>query len=543
MYPDRSTPGSTLGLSALLQLALDSTTDYAILTFKPNGVITSWNRGAEVLFGYSAHEAVGQPIDIIYLPQDRANGVPSDEIRRARLYGRAADERWHQRKDNSRLYCSGVVTPLGQDDTLGFVKITRDHTTAKQVERQHEAMLRHERLVRTRAQIANQLKDEYLAVMSHELKHPLNLIYVNAELLTHLPEVRNSQAATKSVSTIQRAVLNQVKIIDDLLDLSRIHTGKLTLNRTRLDAVTVVRNVVDNARSEAAQAGLELQLHTPDHALVLEADEVRLEQIVWNLLSNSLKFTPAGGFISVRVDREGGYARLDVIDSGKGISRKLLPKIFEMFGQAESHTTRREGGLGVGLALVRQLSQLHGGRVKAYSEGEGKGARFSIWLPLVPETPQRHSGPAPATSDDAGQGRLRGLSVLLVDDAVDTLEAFGYLLELEGAKVTPARSGAEALARARDARFDLILSDVSMPQMDGHELLARLHHECGMHDVPAVALTGFARTQDIRRALDAGFSAHLGKPVTLDALLSVLERLGVHPRATQPPPQGLSPPS
>ncbi len=543
MYPDRSTPGSTLGLSALLQLALDSTTDYAILTFKPNGVITSWNRGAEVLFGYSAHEAVGQPIDIIYLPQDRANGVPSDEIRRARLYGRAADERWHQRKDNSRLYCSGVVTPLGQDDTLGFVKITRDHTTAKQVERQHEAMLRHERLVRTRAQIANQLKDEYLAVMSHELKHPLNLIYVNAELLTHLPEVRNSQAASKSVSTIQRAVLNQVKIIDDLLDLSRIHTGKLTLNRTRLDAVTVVRNVVDNARSEAAQAGLELQLHTPDHALVLEADEVRLEQIVWNLLSNSLKFTPAGGFISVRVDREGGYARLDVIDSGKGISRKLLPKIFEMFGQAESHTTRREGGLGVGLALVRQLSQLHGGRVKAYSEGEGKGARFSVWLPLVPETPQRHSGPAPATSDDAGQGRLRGLSVLLVDDAVDTLEAFGYLLELEGAKVTPARSGAEALARARDARFDLILSDVSMPQMDGHELLARLHHECGMHDVPAVALTGFARTQDIRRALDAGFSAHLGKPVTLDALLSVLERLGVHPRATQPPPQGLSPPS
>lgn len=543
MYPDRSTPGSTLGLSALLQLALDSTTDYAILTFKPNGVITSWNRGAEVLFGYSAHEAVGQPIDIIYLPQDRANGVPSDEIRRARLYGRAADERWHQRKDHSRLYCSGVVTPLGQDDTLGFVKITRDHTTAKQVERQHEAMLRHERLVRTRAQIANQLKDEYLAVMSHELKHPLNLIYVNAELLTHLPEVRNSQAASKSVSTIQRAVLNQVKIIDDLLDLSRIHTGKLTLNRTRLDAVTVVRNVVDNARSEAAQAGLELQLHTPDHALVLEADEVRLEQIVWNLLSNSLKFTPAGGFISVRVDREGGYARLDVIDSGKGISRKLLPKIFEMFGQAESHTTRREGGLGVGLALVRQLSQLHGGRVKAYSEGEGKGARFSVWLPLVPETPQRHSGPAPATSDDAGQGRLRGLSVLLVDDAVDTLEAFGYLLELEGAKVTPARSGAEALARARDARFDLILSDVSMPQMDGHELLARLHHECGMHDVPAVALTGFARTQDIRRALDAGFSAHLGKPVTLDALLSVLERLGVHPRATQPPPQGLSPPS
>lgn len=543
MYPDRSTPGSTLGLSALLQLALDSTTDYAILTFKPNGVITSWNRGAEVLFGYSAHEAVGQPIDIIYLPQDRANGVPSDEIRRARLYGRAADERWHQRKDNSRLYCSGVVTPLGQDDTLGFVKITRDHTTAKQVERQHEAMLRHERLVRTRAQIANQLKDEYLAVMSHELKHPLNLIYVNAELLTHLPEVRNSQAASKSVSTIQRAVLNQVKIIDDLLDLSRIHTGKLTLNRTRLDAVTVVRNVVDNARSEAAQAGLELQLHTPDHALVLEADEVRLEQIVWNLLSNSLKFTPAGGFISVRIDREGGYARLDVIDSGKGISRKLLPKIFEMFGQAESHTTRREGGLGVGLALVRQLSQLHGGRVKAYSEGEGKGARFSVWLPLVPETPQRHSGPAPATSDDAGQGRLRGLSVLLVDDAVDTLEAFGYLLELEGAKVTPARSGAEALARARDARFDLILSDVSMPQMDGHELLARLHHECGMHDVPAVALTGFARTQDIRRALDAGFSAHLGKPVTLDALLSVLERLGVHPRATQPPPQGLSPPS
>lgn len=543
MYPDRSTPGSTLGLSALLQLALDSTTDYAILTFKPNGVITSWNRGAEVLFGYSAHEAVGQPIDIIYLPQDRANGVPSDEIRRARLYGRAADERWHQRKDNSRLYCSGVVTPLGQDDTLGFVKITRDHTTAKQVERQHEAMLRHERLVRTRAQIANQLKDEYLAVMSHELKHPLNLIYVNAELLTHLPEVRNSQAASKSVSTIQRAVLNQVKIIDDLLDLSRIHTGKLTLNRTRLDAVTVVRNVVDNARSEAAQAGLELQLHTPDHALVLEADEVRLEQIVWNLLSNSLKFTPAGGFISVRVDREGGYARLDVIDSGKGISRKLLPKVFEMFGQAESHTTRREGGLGVGLALVRQLSQLHGGRVKAYSEGEGKGARFSVWLPLVPETPQRHSGPAPATSDDAGQGRLRGLSVLLVDDAVDTLEAFGYLLELEGAKVTPARSGAEALARARDARFDLILSDVSMPQMDGHELLARLHHECGMHDVPAVALTGFARTQDIRRALDAGFSAHLGKPVTLDALLSVLERLGVHPRATQPPPQGLSPPS
>src|SRR5690606_17295007 len=186
----------------------------------------------------------------------------------------------------------------------------------------------------------------------------------------------------------------------------------------------------------------------------------------------------------------------------RGIDHRLLPKIFEMFGQADTHTTRREGGLGVGLALVRQLTQLHGGQVKACSEGIDKGSRFTVWLPLVAESENAVTSPRPEVSRP-NQGRLCGLRVLLVDDAVDTLEAFGYLLELEGAKVTLARSGIEALEQAHNQHFDLILSDVSMPNMDGHELLARLHHECGMRDVPAIALTGFARAQDIRRALAA----------------------------------------
>lgn len=533
MHPDTPRPGSSnTNLNELLQLALNSTTDYAIITLDASGIITTWNQGAEILFGYPAQEAIGQPVDLTYLPQDRANGVPQNEIRRARAYGRSAEERWLQHKGGTRLYCSGVTTPLGHDPTLGFVKITRDYTVAKRVERLHEAMLRHERWVRKRAQMANQLKDEYLAVMSHELKHPLNLIYVNAELLAHLPEVRNSPMASKSIATIQRSVMNQVKIIDDLLDLSRIHTGKLTLNRTRLDAVDVVRNVVENARNDIDQAGLELVLNAEEAPLVLDGDEVRLEQIVWNLLSNSIKFTPRGGRITVNVLRDGPRVRIDVIDTGRGIDHRLLPKIFEMFGQADTHTTRREGGLGVGLALVRQLTQLHGGQVKACSEGIDKGSRFTVWLPLVAESENAVASPRPEVSRP-NQGRLCGLRVLLVDDAVDTLEAFGYLLELEGAKVTLARSGIEALEQAHNQHFDLILSDVSMPNMDGHELLARLHHECGMRDVPAIALTGFARAQDIRRALAAGFKAHLGKPVTLDALLTLLERLGV--RRREPP--------
>ncbi|MDB5801066.1 MAG: domain S-box protein [Rhodocyclales bacterium] len=492
-----------------MRLVADSTRDYAIITMDNDGILTGWNIGAQRIFGYTEHDVVGHSASIIFTPEDRQRDAPEMELSQARAEGRAEDERWHQRKDGSTFFCSGITTVL--EGGKGFAKIARDLTGRKLHETNREEQFKQEKA-------ASNLKDELLAVMSHELKHPLNLIAVNAEMLARMPLIRDTPPAVRAAETIRRTVTNQAQIIDDLLDLSRVRMGKLSLNRAGVPWAVIVDDIVHAMLPSAQARDVALSLEVEESALVF-VDVTRLEQIVWNLLSNAIKFTPAGGSVTVNLSRDGASGRLEVSDTGQGIAPEFIGKVFDMFRQAAGRSsTRKDGGLGIGCALVRQLVDAHGGRVEVRSEGLGHGTTFTVWLPLYAGT-QRADG-APRST-----GALSGRRVLLIDDTLETLASFSELLELDGASITSASSAKQALQIAGNEEFDLIISDIAMPEMDGHDLIRALRKIDNMRQIPAIALTGFGRPSDTQLALEAGFDAHISKPVSLDALMQAAENL------------------
>jgi two-component system CheB/CheR fusion protein len=485
------------------------------------GRITSWSPGAELIFGFAESEVLGQSGEIIFTPEDKAKGVPAEEMRSAREEGRAADERWHQRRDGTRIFCSGVMTPLHDDELKGYVKIARDLTGRQQLAAAHEELLGFEREARTAVEAANRMKDEFLAILSHELKHPLNLMRLSTDILNRAAETERLPVVRRAAETISQSVSVQGKLIDDLLDFSRLHTGKLSLNRRPIALAPVIAGALEMMRVDATDKQIELELALPgqqDDLLIVEADTVRVEQVVWNLLSNAIKFTQPGGRVRVALGREGAEAKLSVEDTGQGIAPDFLPHVFDMFRQANAGPTKQYGGLGIGLALVRQLVELHGGRVAAESAGIGKGARFTVWLPLYNES----SASGPAASSQAADSELKGLRLLVVDDDPGTAEMMRTLLQMEGATVTTATSAAAALRLTEAADFDLLLSDVAMPVMDGYQLIQELRKRSRNAGIPAIALTGFSRTEDIQRAFAAGFSAYLKKPIEFDALIQTV---------------------
>jgi two-component system CheB/CheR fusion protein len=509
---------------ARMRMVAESANDYAIVTLDEEGRVTSWNKGAERLFGWTAGEMMGQPLDRLFTPGDLAAGVPADELRRAREDGRAEDERWHLRKDGSRFFCSGVTTPLnggdGGGELYGYAKIARDETERERQGKEREQALTREQAVRNDVESAAALKDEFLAVMSHELRHPLNMIHINVELLSRMPELRQSPTFMRAATIIRNAVMSQAKIIDDLMDISRVRTGKLTLSMAPVVLDAIAHGIVDVARSDPGARDVRIEISGGADGAVVLADVVRIEQVLMNLLSNAVKFTPAGGHIDVHLGREDGFVRVDVTDDGQGIGPAFLPHVFDMYGQGHSVTTRAKGGLGIGLALVREIVALHGGRVEAASEGAGKGARFSLWLPLLDS-----KAPLPHGEESAADDGMAGLRILVVDDMEDMLHSFKSLLEMSGATVfeaTGAIQGLEILAREK---LDLLISDISMPEIDGYEFLRRVHAMPGYANLPAIAITGMRRDSDIAQARDAGFSAHLGKPVSVERLSSIVRDL------------------
>jgi len=502
-----------------MRLIAESTKDYAIVTFGLDGRIGTWNHGAETVFGYAEHEAIGQSIAVLFVPEDRQSGQVEAELRRAREEGRAEDDRWHLRKDGVRIFCSGITTPLLEEGRLvGYAKIARDLTGSKRLENERERRLREEAAKRAEAQAAIELKDEFLAVMSHELKNPLNLIQLNADLLVRLPEARGMPAVQRAATIIRRTVMSQAQIIDDLLDLSRINTGKLRLNRTGVDWQASVAAIVSAIREEAESKGVSVSTSFDDKPLIVDADQVRVEQIVWNLLSNAVKFTPSQGAVNVRLVRDGNFGRLDVRDTGRGIEPETLPHVFEMYKQAESGGVRLQGGLGIGLAVVKHLVVLHGGRVEAESEGRDRGALLSVWLPLAGAEVT-----VPGELDTAPRAWLANRRVLIVDDDQQSIETLRHLLETEGMEVVEASSAEQALEQVAKGRFDVVLTDIAMPHMDGHELLQALRRDEHSADVPVLALTGLGRPEDVKRAIAAGFRAHLTKPVSMNRLLATLD--------------------
>jgi two-component system CheB/CheR fusion protein len=502
-----------------LHLAAQSTNDFAIIVQDLDGRVVTWNKGAERIFGYSEREMAGQLLDRLYLPEQREANEPALERQRAQHDGRVDDERWYVHKSGARLYCSGVITPVASDSFSGFAKIVRDLTQRKGTEALEQRKISLERSVRQKVEAASRLKDEFLAVLSHELKNPLNLIHVKADMLERAPSTQGLPVVHDAADAIRRSVVSLAKIIDDLLDLSRVRTGKLTLERARVDIAAITASMGSAIEADALAHQVSVTIQGTTEAFFIDADAVRFEQILWNLVSNAVKFTPPGGRVDLTLSREEGFACVDVQDTGRGIEAAFLPNVFDMFSQAEGSHRRHSGGLGIGLALVKQLAEMHGGHVKGESAGPGKGARFRVWLPAASVVPQPESRELPGDVS-----LLKGMRILLVDDAVESLQAFQSLLELEGAQVWPQTSGADALAVAAQQPFDLILSDIGMPGMDGYELIAALRKLPATAAVPALALTGFGRSQDATRAIRAGYDGHLGKPVSLQALLDKIAR-------------------
>jgi two-component system CheB/CheR fusion protein len=500
-----------------LRMVAVTTRDFAIITTDPAGLITTWNRGAERIFGYAEEEILQHPIAAIFTPEDQAHGIPEQEMRLAAQTGRAEDDRWHLRKNGSRFFCSGVMTALEANAGGGFAKIARDMTGTKQLELAQEHRLVKEKKANLNAQMANDLKDRFLAVMSHELKQPLNLIQMNAELLMRLPLATENPSVQRLGDAIRGAVGSQTRIINDLLDLSRIRTGKLRLNRVAVDLGELVQTAATAVVANVPGKRIALDAHC-ETGVVCNGDRVRVEQIAWNLLSNAAKFTPDGGRISVRVVAENGFARLTVTDTGCGIAPEFLPHVFGMFNQAQDAASPN-GGLGIGLALVYELALAHGGRAEAHSDGIGQGAAFSVWLPQVGA-----DAPAKAEVERAGVD-LKGWRILAVDDYADALAPFAEVLRLEGAIVDTAESGKEALALLRTQHYDLLVSDLGMPEMDGFQFIGEVRRHEATRELRSIAMSGFGRRTDARRALQAGFDAHLPKPASIEELKSAIARL------------------
>jgi PAS domain S-box-containing protein len=568
--------------TAMSQLAaiVESSSD-AIISKDLNGIITSWNKGAQKLFGYAADEVVGKPVTILF-PEDRL-----DEETRILECLRRGERIEHydtvrRTKDGREIAISLAVSPIRDKagKIVGASKIARDMSERKRAEIEREESLLKESAARAEAEAANQSKDEFLAIVSHELRAPLNSILGYNRMLRE--KLLDDPRLERCCDIVERNARTQLQLIEDLLDTARIASGKLRLELRRLDINPVIAAAFDIVRPAAEAKGVKLRIadpliadwglgirdsqssnggikpmapiqsenrdrtapgknqsaiRNPQSAIVM-GDAARLQQIVWNLLSNAIKFTPAGGSVELRADRAGEHIRIAVSDTGKGIQSEFLPHAFDRFRQVDSSGSKRSGGLGLGLALVKHLAELHGGKVEAASEGLGLGATFTVTLPLAEQSELRVSEPPaldmPAVGADVetrAKGgvimpaglTIAGVRVLVVDDQEEARAMLADFLRQCGAVVTMASSGAEALTALSNpwdgAHPDVLLCDIVMPEEDGYAALRRvraLEEALGVaasERIPAVALTALTGNGERLRTLSAGFRFHVAKPV------------------------------
>ena len=503
------------------QAHLLNAVDQAVIATDLKGTVIFWNAFAETLYGWSAAEAIGA--NILDLTPSPALKEQATQILGHLQAGQSwAGEFEVQRRDGTFFPAQVNDSPILDDrgELIGIVGVSVDNTERRRAEKEREDLLLREREARAEAESANRLKDEFLATLSHELRNPLNVVIGYSEILRRADEKHSHAFVTEAAEAIRRNALAQTQLVSDLLDLSRLQMGKLSLNRKPVSLSTVIKEAVETVSAEVKAKAIALSLNLDTEILVVEGDSVRLGQIAWNLLNNAVKFTPANGEIRITLGQQGHEARLIVEDSGQGIRPEFLPHVFEMFRQADASSSRRQGGMGIGLALVKQLVGLHDGRVEADSAGINRGARFTVWIPLY------KPGAEGLLSEKVGStGALSSKFVLVVDDSTESTEMLGKLLEIEGAYVDLARSGTEALEIANKKRFDLVISDISMPEMDGYQLLRKLRALPNMDHVPAIALTGYGRTADIERAHAEGFAEHLTKPIDIERLLQIVRRL------------------
>jgi PAS domain S-box-containing protein len=488
------------------RLLVEGVKDYAIFMLDPGGHIVSWNLGAQKNKGYEASEIIGQHFSRFYPPEVAASGWPEQELRNALRDGRFEDEGWRIRKDGSRFWASVVITAL-HDATgrhRGFAKVTRDLTERRRV---------------TALEDEGRRVTNFLAMLGHELRNPLAPISNALELLKR--EKTESAAVVHTRDIIGRQLRQMTRLVDDLLDVGRISSGKIQLENKPVRLRDAIAEAIEAVRPLIDGKSQTLHLQAQDADPWIAGDSARVIQIVSNLLHNAAKFTGNGGNIHVSLSRSAADADISVRDDGPGIPPQDLQRIFDLFVQGEQNMARTQGGLGLGLSLVQQLTTLHGGRVSAFSTGRpGEGSEFVVQFPTTQ---------APVSMLEAQPRPVGEQRVLVVDDNVDAAETMAMLLEALGYKSSVAHGGLAAIEAVRAQDPDVVLLDIGLPDLSGHEVARRLHSEM-INPPPLIAVTGYGQASDREASLEAGFRAHLTKPVDVDKLSALLERLLEPPR-------------
>ncbi|MCG3114040.1 MAG: ATP-binding protein [Candidatus Manganitrophus sp. SB1] len=506
------------------RLLVDGARDYAIFMLDAAGRVINWNAGAERIQVYQAEEILGKPISHIYLPEQVRQGRPDKALQIAATEGRFEEEDWRMRKDGSIFWALMVVTALrdASGGLSGYSVVMRDITERKRAEEERNDLLIREQKARLEAEEANRSKDEFLAMISHEIRTPLNAILGYSQLLGS--GMFNEEQAARAIESIERNAKAQAQLVEDLLDVSRIITGKLRLHPRPIDLIEVIEAAVDTVQPAADAKGIRLESDLDPSAAPFVGDPDRLQQVTWNLVLNAVKFTPEGGEVRVGLKRIPPYVALTVSDTGIGIPPDFLPFVFERFRQGEASPNRSHTGLGLGLSIVRHLAELHGGSVQATSEGEGRGATFTVRLPV---RAIRTGGSSPVRSEEEFPTMLEGIKVLVVDDEADARDLVTLVLKQRKAEVAAVGSAEEARRALDYLKPDVLVSDIAMPEVDGYALIGRLRQEEseGRRHIPAVALTAYGGFEDRQQALMAGFDAYLVKPVDPERLAKALSAL------------------
>jgi PAS domain S-box-containing protein len=490
----------------------------AIITLDYEYRVLNWNKAAEDIYGWKAPEIIHQQLPLIPEKEKVTFGNCVERVLRNESLKNL--EFCHLRKDGSQIEINVSLAPLndGGVNIWCFVMTAVDITRRKQVESERLVLLQREQKARADAEKASRIKDEFLAIVSHELRTPLNAILGWTKLIRsgRVKQEKIEQA----LEIIDRNATLQAQLIEDLLDISQIIRGKLNLELKSVNLADLIQETVETLALAVEAKSITVELDLDQNLGNIVGDSNRLSQILWNLVSNAIKFTHNGGRVEILCRKVNSTVQIQVSDTGIGIDSEFLPCIFEYFRQADGSTTRAKGGLGLGLAIVRNLVEAHGGTIKAESAGKNMGATFTVILPMIPIAVELQP-PTPAVDNNK---QLCGVKVLIVDDEVDTRELIAFILEEQGAEIEMAASAAEALNIFKSFQPNILVSDIGMPVEDGYSIVNKIrqypYNQGG--SVPAIALTVFARSVDRRKALDAGFQMHLPKPLTPEDLINAV---------------------
>nr|WP_255429356.1 PAS domain-containing sensor histidine kinase [Ramlibacter albus] len=481
------------------RLLVDSVRDYAIFMLDPQGIVRSWNVGAEAINGYKAGEIIGKHLSVFYTAEDIAARKPEIELEVAATQGRATDEGWRKRKDGTLYWSNVAVTAIRNRDgeLIGFAKVTRDMSELRRLQE---------------LELSSQRMNEFLAMLAHELRNPLAPIR-NAVTIMQL-ETLNNPVLRNCRDVIDRQLTHVTRLVDDLLDIGRLTSGKITLRKELVPYADIVQRAVETARPVAEARRHTMTISLPPYPVHVNCDPTRISQVIQNLLVNAAKFTPEGGRIELSVVQESGFVVTSVKDTGRGLEPHEISHIFQLFAQGEQ-VNPNESGLGIGLTLARSLVEMHGGTLDATSAGLGQGSTFTFRLPA--------SKAVPASDDESVEApKEPGRRILVVDDNRDAADSTTAILRLLGYQVEAAYEGQAALAAAARLKPDVVLMDLAMPGLDGFETRRMLKSMPSMEHVYTVAMTGFGNEDDKQRTRAAGFDAHLTKPVELDGLIRLL---------------------